>query len=87
VRLKRHHFETIVTKLGLITRNSGDRHAWFEHDGKIIARTKRSFGTAELPTDLIRQQLKLNEDQLGNLVGCQLGRAEYIEILRGRGLL
>lgn len=87
VNLKRHHFESIVTKLGLITRNSGDRHAWFEHDGRVITRTKRSFGSGELPTDLIRQQLKLNEQQLADLVGCQIGRPEYVEILRGKGLL
>lgn len=87
MRLKRHDFESIVTKLRLVTRNSGDRHAWFEHEGKIVTRTKRSFGTGELPTDLIRQQLKLNEEQLADLVGCTFGRADYVEVLRQKGFL
>jgi hypothetical protein len=87
VNLKVHHFERIVTKLRLTTRNTGDRHAWFEHDGRIVTRTKRSLGAGDLPADLIRQQLKLNEDQLKRLVGCSLDRDGYIGILREKGLL
>jgi hypothetical protein len=87
VNLKVHHFERIVSKLGLTTRNTGDRHAWFEHDGRVVTRTKRSMGDGDLPADLIRQQLKLNEDQLRRLVGCSLDRDAYVEILRAKGLL
>lgn len=87
MKLKRHHFETLVTKLRLRTRNSGDRHAWFEYEGRVLTRTKRSFGTGELPTELIRQQLKLNETQLADLVGCHIGHDDYVDILRTKGLL
>jgi hypothetical protein len=35
----------------------------------------------------IRQQLKLNEEQLRQAVGCHLSRDDYIEILRAKGLI
>jgi hypothetical protein len=57
--MKTHEFEVLVKKLHLKTRNSGDRLAWFEHDGKTVVRTKRSHGNKEQPGDKIRQQLKV----------------------------
>ena len=38
--MKPHEFERLVSKLGLQTRNSYDRLAWFELDGKKITRTR-----------------------------------------------
>lgn len=35
----------------------------------------------------IRQQLKLNENELKRIIGCQIGRNEYIEILKAKGFL
>lgn len=86
MNLKTPDFETLVSKLRLETRNSGDRHAWFEHEGRVLTRTKRSFGRGDLPGDLIRQQLKLNESELKGILGCQLGREDYLRILRAKGL-
>lgn len=86
--LKAKDFERIVRKLDLRTRNSGDRHAWFEHEGKTITRTKRSKKAGDLPfAHAIRQQLKLTEDELADLVACPLDREGYIAILRKRGLI
>ncbi len=85
--MKVHEFERLVTKLELKTRNAGDRLAWFEYDGRVITRTKRSHGNKDLPANLIRQQLKLNEDQFSGLIACSLSKADYIEILRTKGLL
>ncbi len=85
--MKVREFERIVSKLNLATRNSGDRLAWFEYEGKVIARTKRSHGNKDLPHDLIRQQLKLNDQQFRELIGCTLTKRAYIEILREKGLL
>ena len=34
-----------------------------------------------------RQQLKLNEEQMRSAVGCHMTRDEYIEILRGKGII
>ena len=85
--MKVHEFERLVTKLNLKIRNAGDRLAWFEHQGKVITRTKRSHGTGDLPEHLIRQQLKLNERQLSALIGCSLGLPDYVEILKVKGLI
>ena len=81
-------FERIVEKFGLRTRNSGDRLAWFEYGGKIITRTRRSYKKGDLPFQhSIRQQLKLNEEQLRQTITCTLNRDQYVEILREKGLL
>jgi hypothetical protein len=85
--MKAHEFEILVNKLHLKVRNSGDRLAWFEHAGKRITRTKRSHGSGDLPQHLIRQQLKLNETQFSGIIGCSVGHAEYVEILKEKGLI
>lgn len=86
--MKVHEFEKLEKKLELKVRNTGDRHAWFEHEGKLITYTKRSHGKGfDLPKNLIRQQLKLNEKQLRGFIDCRLYRPDYIEILRSKGLI
>jgi hypothetical protein len=85
--MKTHEFEIIVRKLGLKTRNSGDRLAWFEYNGQTVVRTKRSHGNKEQPGDKIRQQLKVNEQQLSGLISCSIELPEYIEILKSRGII
>ena len=86
--IKAHEFDRIVNKFGFKTRNSGDLLAWFEFDGKLITRTRRSKGSGDLPMHhSIRQQLKLNENQLREAIDCTLTRDGYIEILRTKGLL
>lgn len=85
--MKVHEFSKLETKLRLKTRNSGDRLAWFEHEGKVITRTKRSHGNKDLPESLIRQQLKVNEEQFAGLISCSVQRSDYIAILRKKGLI
>ena len=86
--IKAQEFDRLVAKLELKVRDSGDLLAWFEYEGKIITRTRRSKGSGDLPMQhSIRQQLKLNEQQLKDVIGCRLHRDDYITILRGKGLL
>lgn len=86
--IKAREFDHLVTKLGLKTRSSRDLLAWFEFDGKVVTRTRRSKGSGDLPMQhSIRQQLKLDEQQLKEAIGCTLTREAYIEILRGKDLL
>ena len=85
--MKVHEFEKIVNKLELKVRNSGDRLAWFEYDGQTVVRTKRSHGNKEQPGNLIRQQLKLNEKQLAGLIDCKVSLADYVEILKSKGII
>jgi len=47
--MKVHEFSRLETKLRLKTRDSGDRLAWFEYEGRKITRTKRSHGSKDLP--------------------------------------
>src|SRR5579862_640014 len=85
--MKVHEFEKIVNKLGLKTRNAGDRLAWFEYDGRTVVRTKRSHGNKEQPVNMIRQQLKVNEKELAGLISCRVSRENYVEILRKRKII
>ena len=86
--IKAREFDRLVAKFGLRTRDSGDLLAWFEFEGKIILHTRRSKGSGDLPMQhSIRQQLKLNEEQLRQAVGCHLTKNDYIEILRAKGLV
>ena len=87
--IKAAEFDRIVLKLGLRTRKSGDRLAWLEHEGRVVVRTKRSETRGQdLPFQhSIRQQLKLNQDQLNQLIACTLDRDGYIALLRDKGLL
>ena len=87
--IKARDFELIVSKLDLKTRNSGDRLAWFEYEGKKVVRTRRSYKKGrDLPFQhSIRQQLKLNENELRQVIGCQISRNGYVEILKAKGLL
>ena len=85
--MKVHEFNRLESKLKLKVRNARDRLAWFEYNGKVITRTKRSHGNKDLPSHLIRQQLKLNERQFSGIISCSLGLPDYIEILREKGLI
>lgn len=85
--MKVHEFETLLHKLRLSVRNSRDRLAWFVHDGKVITKTRRSHGRGDLPGHLIRQQLKLSEQELSGIVRCSLQREDYLRILAAKGLI
>ena len=86
--MKAHEFDRIVRKFDMKTRHGPDLHAWFVHDDKVITRTRRSKGSGDVPMQhSIRQQLKLNEDQLSEAISCGLTREGYVEILREKGLL
>lgn len=85
--MKVHEYTRIENKLELKTRNAGDRLSWFEHDGVTVLRTKRSHGNKDLPEHLIRQQLKLNERQFSDLIGCSLTKPQYIAILTAKGVI
>ncbi|MBM4029231.1 MAG: hypothetical protein FJ280_28110 [Planctomycetes bacterium] len=71
----------------LRTRESGDRLAWFEYEGTVVTRTKRSHGSKDLPGHLIRQQLKLNQQELAGVLSCALEYDDYVSILKKKGLI
>jgi len=85
--VKAHEFDRVVNKFGMKTRHGRDLWAWFEHEGRVITRTRRSKGSGDLPFRLIRKQLALNDHQLHDAITCTLERDGYVEILRAKGLL
>ncbi len=86
--LKATEFDRVIRKFGFEVRKSGDRLAWLVHEGRTIIYTKRSEGRGDLPfSHAIRQQLKLNEQQMREAVSCSLDRVGYLQILRDKGLL
>jgi hypothetical protein len=86
--IKAREFDRLVEKLGLKTRSGGDLLAWFEFEGRVITRTRRSTGSGDLPMrHSIRQQLKLNEDEFRRAIRCTLTLEDYVSILRAKGLL
>jgi len=86
--IKDREFDHLMDKFEFKVRDSGDLLAWFEVDGKIVTRTRRSHKRGDLPMQhSIRQQLKLSEEQLRQAIDCRLNRNDYIQILRLKGLL
>ena len=87
--LTAHEFDRLVSKFGFETRNSKDLLAWLEIDGKVVVRTRRSNkSSGDLPRHhSIRQQMRLNDDQLREAVKCTLDRDAYVAILREKGVL
>ncbi len=74
----------------MVIKNTGDRHALFYVDGRLILRTKRSFGSGKIDGNIpsfIRQQMKLNNDQFAELLACPLDRPDYIDILKKKKLI
>ncbi len=86
--IRAREFDRIINKFEFTTRRSGDLLAWLEVDGVKVVRTRRSFKRGDLPMQhSIRQQLKLNEDQLRQAIDCTLNRDDYIDILRDKNIL
>lgn len=86
--VKRAEFDRIISKLTMKVRQSGDLLVFYEYEGKVIVRSRRSNKQGDLPMPhAIRQQFKLNEDQFRDLVNCPLDRDGYVAILREKGLL
>ena len=87
--LAAHDFDRVVRKFGFRTRNSRDLLAWLEVDGKIVVRTRRSRkSSGDLPMHhSIRQQLRLNDQQLREAIKCTLDRDAYLALLREKGIL
>lgn len=80
--VKAREVDKIIHKLGMQTRNTSDLHAWLEYDGVTVVKTRRSFGKGKyVPTDKIRCQLKVNEQQFAGLISCSVSKEDYIKIL------
>jgi hypothetical protein len=80
----------VFEKLEMEIREGRDTLAFFRWEGRTILWTKVPHKRDELPgrlPHLIRQQLKLNEEQLREVQDCRIWRKEYIEILKAKVVL
>ena len=83
-------FDLVINKFGFRTRESHHLLAWFEYDGKVVARTRRSRTprSRDLPAHhSIRQQMKLSQEEFRQAVRCELNRDDYVELLREKGVI
>ena len=87
--IRARDFDLLIRKFGFQTRNSGDLLAWFELEGNVVVRTKRSHTRGrDLPFQHnIRQQMKLNEEELAQALRCDIDRDGYVELLRCKGVI
>ena len=78
-------------KLGFrVTDKSSHRFAYFCYEDKQVLFTRRSFGRGKLSdhlAQLIRQQMRLNEEQFSSALSCPLDHKGYVEILLAKKLL
>lgn len=77
-------------KLGMRIREGRDTLAFFYCGKRLVLWTKVPHGRGELKGRLphyIRQQLRLNEEQFKKLIRCEIRRPEYVQILRGKGII
>jgi hypothetical protein len=89
VSVKSGDIDRIFNKLRMKIREGKDTLAWFEYDGRPIIYTRRSHGRGDIGNiaHFIRQQLKVSEEQFAGLRDCPLSLADYVAILRGKGLI
>jgi hypothetical protein len=88
VSITDREFDSLTLKLGYQTKQSDHLHAWFEYEGKIVTRTRRSHKKGALPMEhAIRQQMKLSQDQLRSAIRCTLDRNDYVALLRAKGVI
>jgi hypothetical protein len=80
----------VFHKLALEVRSTGHNYGWLTVNDKKILRVHYSHGKGDLPDKImhkIRGQLKLSEKDFRDLIACPLTYEEYLDILKGKGLV
>ncbi len=78
----------VLMKFKYVTRDTGDTHAKFYHNGKMVLVTKISHGSGDMPcANEFRQQLKLNEDQMIDAIRCPFRYEDYVETLKQKRII
>ena len=63
-------------------------HEFTKIENKLGLRTRKNKALPQdLPENLIRQQLKLNEAQFSGLISCSVSRDDYVAILRSKRII
>lgn len=81
-------FDQLAVKFGMrVTEGGSHRKAELYYNGKPVVRTLRSRSPRPFTHHKVRTQLRLSESQLRDAISCSLSLADYIAILRDKGLL
>ena len=71
--------------------SEGDHHFYlYYYEGKVVAKTKVSHNDQDIGDGLISKmskQCQVNKHQFFDLINCPLKEADYIEILKERGVI
>jgi hypothetical protein len=88
MQFKAKEFDFVVNKLKMEDKDTHHKIVWFIHDGKRILKTRRSQGSGDVPAcNLIRQQLKVNEEQMRGLISCSFSLQNYIDLLKEKKVI
>ncbi len=88
--LKAREVDKVFNKFQMKPKSGNDIWAALYYGGTCVLRTRRSFGKSKIDNDvryLIRQQLRLNEDQFAQAIDCSLKREGYIQILKRKNFI
>ncbi len=88
--LKARDVDKVFGKFRMKIKTGNDIYARLYYGGKYILRTKRSLGKHKIEDKvryLIRQQLKLNEEEFAQAIDCSLKREGYIQILKRKDFI
>ena len=90
MQMKKVHISKLFKKLRMDVRSTKHRYGWFTYDGKKILRVHYSHGKGDIPgrvSERIRSQVKLAERDFRDLIACPLSLEDYVDILKGKGLI
>jgi hypothetical protein len=90
MQLKKRDVQKIFQKLELEVRSTHYIYGWLVIYGEKVLRVHYSFGKGNIPAKIsekIRGQLKLDQNNLKNLIDCPLSKEDYLDILREKGYL
>jgi hypothetical protein len=90
MQLSKREAKKIIDKLQIDHRNKTHNYGFLKYNNKKILPVYFSHGKGDMPgnvPDKFRQSLKINRSDFEDLKNCPLSRADYIEILKSKGII
>jgi len=86
MQIKKREALSVLEKLCFDARTRKERFAKFFYDGKLVLTTAVPKGSGDnYSSNQFRQQLKLDEEQLGQAIRCPFRYKDYVAHLRDHG--
>jgi hypothetical protein len=90
MQLKKREAEILFSKLQFVIKTSHHKSAVLYYEGRAILRTRISHGQGDIPPVVVakmRNQLKVTEAQLRELIACSMSYEDYIAVLKAKGII